>query len=186
MKLDAPISHLDLLVCRNTLMYFSLATQTYTLSRFYFALKDEGTLFLGRAETPFTRSSLFAPVHLKHRLFSKVPIAIRHTQLRRINTKVHREFQELEVDLNQSELVYQELHRSLEELEAMNEEFHSCYEELEIANEELKTLNDEIPVSISILQQFKDNFQKQDKGCKQLFIFNTINSCGLTDGSGHH
>src|SRR5262245_53484422 len=39
---DAPISRIDLLVCRNTLMYFNAATQDRVLARFHFALSDTG------------------------------------------------------------------------------------------------------------------------------------------------
>jgi two-component system CheB/CheR fusion protein len=57
---DAPISRLDLLVC----------------PRFHFALNGHGNgagyLFLGRAEMLLTQSSLFAPLELKCRVFSKV------------------------------------------------------------------------------------------------------------------
>jgi chemotaxis methyl-accepting protein methylase len=47
---DAPISRIDLLVCRNTLMYFNAETQARILARFHFALADHGLLFLGKAE----------------------------------------------------------------------------------------------------------------------------------------
>ena len=47
---DAPISRLDLLVCRNTLMYFNSDTQGVILNRFHFALKDKGYLLLGKSE----------------------------------------------------------------------------------------------------------------------------------------
>lgn len=70
---DAPISHLDLLVCRNTLMYFNAETQTKVLARFHFALRDTGYLFLGRAELLLTHASLFTPVNLKYRMFKKLP-----------------------------------------------------------------------------------------------------------------
>jgi two-component system CheB/CheR fusion protein len=69
---DAPISRLDLLICRNTLMYFIAETQSRILTRFHYALNDDGYLFLGRAEMLLTHSALFAPVDLKHRVFSKV------------------------------------------------------------------------------------------------------------------
>jgi two-component system, chemotaxis family, CheB/CheR fusion protein len=69
---DAPISRVDLLVCRNTLMYFNAETQARILSRFQFALNDGGVLFLGRAETLMTHSSAFAPVDLKHRISTKL------------------------------------------------------------------------------------------------------------------
>jgi len=70
---NAPISRLDLLICRNTLMYFTSETQNRILARFHFALNDEGYLFLGRAETMPTRARLFAPANLRHRIFGKVP-----------------------------------------------------------------------------------------------------------------
>src|SRR4051812_17935148 len=75
---DAPISRLDLLICRNTLMYFNAETQGRILSRFHFALNgrdDPGYLFLGRAEMLLTRGDLFAPLDLKCRVFLKVPLA---------------------------------------------------------------------------------------------------------------
>jgi len=68
---DAPISRLDLLVSRNTLMYFNAETQARILNRFHFALKDTGFLFLGRAEMLLTHTDLFEPVNLKHRVFTK-------------------------------------------------------------------------------------------------------------------
>ncbi len=69
---DAPISRLDLLICRNTLMYLNAETQARILMRFHFALKDDGYLFLGKAETFLSYSSYFAPDNLKQRLFQKV------------------------------------------------------------------------------------------------------------------
>ena len=70
---DAPISRLDLLICRNTLMYFNIETQTRILARFHFALKEDGFLFLGKAEMLLTHANIFAPVDLRHRIFSKIP-----------------------------------------------------------------------------------------------------------------
>jgi two-component system, chemotaxis family, CheB/CheR fusion protein len=69
---DAPISRLDLLVCRNTLMYFNAEAQSRILARFHFALSDTGVIFLGKAEMMLTRANLFTPLHLKHRIFAKV------------------------------------------------------------------------------------------------------------------
>ncbi|HUQ74961.1 MAG TPA: CheR family methyltransferase [Burkholderiales bacterium] len=73
---DAPISRLDLLVCRNTLMYFNAETQARILQRFHFALGNgsgPGFLFLGRAEMLLTQSALFTPLSLKCRIFTKTP-----------------------------------------------------------------------------------------------------------------
>jgi two-component system, chemotaxis family, CheB/CheR fusion protein len=68
---DAPISRVDLLVCRNTLMYFNADAQAHILARFSFALRDEGYLFLGRAEMLLAHTNMFGAVDLKRRLFRK-------------------------------------------------------------------------------------------------------------------
>ena len=79
---DAPISRLDLLVCRNTLMYFNSETQGRIINRFHFALNDHGYLFLGKAEMLITHTNLFTPINLKDRIFAKVSLGnIRNRQL---------------------------------------------------------------------------------------------------------
>jgi two-component system CheB/CheR fusion protein len=69
---DAPISRIDLLVCRNTLMYFNAETQAQILRRFHFGLDNEGVLVLGKSEMLITHGDLFQPVDLKRRVFRKV------------------------------------------------------------------------------------------------------------------
>ena len=71
---DAPISRLDLLICRNTLMYFNSETQGKIINRFHFALNDHGYLFLGKAEMLVMHSNLFIPIDLKDRVFEKVAL----------------------------------------------------------------------------------------------------------------
>ena len=70
---DAPISRVDLLLCRNTLMYFSPEIQSRVLARLHYALKDDGFLMLGRAEMLLTHGRLFRPVDMKERVFTRVP-----------------------------------------------------------------------------------------------------------------
>ncbi len=70
---DAPISRIDLLLCRNTLMYFNGDAQARILGRFHAALNPGGYVMLGRAEMLFSHGALFAPVDLKRRLFRGVP-----------------------------------------------------------------------------------------------------------------
>jgi two-component system CheB/CheR fusion protein len=69
----APISHIDLLACRNTLMYLNSETQARVLARMHFALEQGGILLLGKAEMLLSHGDLFNPVDLKRRIFSKVP-----------------------------------------------------------------------------------------------------------------
>ncbi len=70
---DAPISRVDLLVARNTLMYFTAETQASIIRKFHFALSSPGYLFLGKAEMLLNHSDRFEPVDLRKRLFRKVP-----------------------------------------------------------------------------------------------------------------
>src|SRR4051794_22968088 len=68
---DAPISHLDLLVCRNTLIYLNAETQARVLRHFHFALHDAGVLMLGKSEMMISHRDLFAVLDLKKRIFGK-------------------------------------------------------------------------------------------------------------------
>ena len=68
---DAPISRIDLLACRNALMYFNAETQARILARFHFALNPSGYLMLGKAETLLTHATTFVPVELRWRIFTR-------------------------------------------------------------------------------------------------------------------
>jgi two-component system, chemotaxis family, CheB/CheR fusion protein len=70
---DAPISRIDLLLCRNVLMYFTVDAQTRILSQLNFALRDRGYLMLGKSEMLVRHSDYFAPVDLRWRVFRRVP-----------------------------------------------------------------------------------------------------------------
>jgi two-component system, chemotaxis family, CheB/CheR fusion protein len=78
---DPPISHIDLLVARNTLMDFDTPTQEQILQNFHFALRDDGYLALAKSEALAARTSFFAPIDLKRRVFAKVPRPIGRQRL---------------------------------------------------------------------------------------------------------
>jgi two-component system CheB/CheR fusion protein len=70
---DPPISRVDLVVCRNTLMYLNAETKAAVVPRLHFALGNGGYLFLGRAEMVLgIDGGRFRPVNLKHRIFVAV------------------------------------------------------------------------------------------------------------------
>ncbi|KAB8319061.1 PAS domain-containing protein [Tolypothrix campylonemoides VB511288] len=71
LTVDAPMSKIDLLVCRNVLIYFQPETQAAVLVRFHFALTDNGFLFLGNSESLTNNKQIFTPVSLKYRIFAK-------------------------------------------------------------------------------------------------------------------
>jgi two-component system, chemotaxis family, CheB/CheR fusion protein len=70
---DAPISRLDLLVCRNTLMYFNVETQSHVIDRFHFAVREGGYLFLGKAEMLLLDGNRFEVVSMRQRIFRRRP-----------------------------------------------------------------------------------------------------------------
>ncbi|MFJ2771396.1 CheR family methyltransferase [Streptomyces sp. NPDC087300] len=68
---DAPISRLDLLTCRNTLMYFNVEAQTQIVDRFHFALRRGGFLFLGKAEMLLNDTDRFEVADMRQRIFRR-------------------------------------------------------------------------------------------------------------------
>lgn len=68
---DAPMSRIDLLMCRNVLIYFNSDAQAAILARFHFALKNTGFLFLGKAESFINRRQIFTAVNSKYHVYAK-------------------------------------------------------------------------------------------------------------------
>ncbi|MGE3817946.1 MAG: chemotaxis protein CheB, partial [Isosphaeraceae bacterium] len=68
---DAPFTKLDLVTCRNLLIYFRPAAQKRVLSLFHFALKAGGILFLGPSETPGEVSDEFEALDPRWRVYRK-------------------------------------------------------------------------------------------------------------------
>jgi PAS domain S-box-containing protein len=65
---DPPFSRLDLICCRNLLIYLGAHLQKKLLPVFHYALKPDGFLFLGASETLAGHGELFRPVDAGHRL----------------------------------------------------------------------------------------------------------------------
>jgi two-component system CheB/CheR fusion protein len=68
---DPPFSRLDLVVCRNVLIYLDQFLQQRLLAAFHYALKPNGFLMLGGAETVGFQADLFTAIDKKHRLYGK-------------------------------------------------------------------------------------------------------------------
>ena len=66
---DPPFSGLDLVTCRNFMIYLDRAMQRHVLQRFHFSLRRGGYLFLGSAETATAVPELFRTVDQEHRLY---------------------------------------------------------------------------------------------------------------------
>jgi two-component system CheB/CheR fusion protein len=71
MTRDPPFSHLDLVSCRNVLIYMDASLQKRVLPLLHYSLEPGGYLFLGSSESLGPSGDLFAPVDVRHRIFSK-------------------------------------------------------------------------------------------------------------------
>ncbi|GAB4211387.1 MAG: hypothetical protein Fur007_01560 [Rhodoferax sp.] len=68
---DPPFLRLDLVSCRNVLIYFDTPLQAKVLQTFHFGLNAGGELFLGRSESVAQAEALFTPQDRRSRLFRK-------------------------------------------------------------------------------------------------------------------
>ena len=70
--IDAPISHCNLVICRNVLIYFDTKTQKHVLARLHYALEPAGILFLGKAESKLSESRTFRALQPRWRIFQRI------------------------------------------------------------------------------------------------------------------
>ncbi|MES1205764.1 MAG: CheR family methyltransferase, partial [Pseudomonadota bacterium] len=68
---DPPFSKLDLIVCRNLLIYLNQATQRRVLRLFHYALRFGGVMMLGASETIGSQTELFTPMAKRFQIYSK-------------------------------------------------------------------------------------------------------------------
>ena len=78
---DPPFSRIDLITCRNLLIYLNRNTQDLLLRVLHFVLRQGGFLFLGASESAEGAASLFAPLDKKNRIYRALPSAAQHPPL---------------------------------------------------------------------------------------------------------
>jgi two-component system CheB/CheR fusion protein len=130
---DPPLSKLDLISCRNVLIYLGGA-QKDIIPQFHYALKPTGFLMLGASEAA-GHSGLFSVVDREHRIYAK----------RVAPRKPHQFRTTAEEALSASEA-----------LQSLNQELEAAREELQSTNEELITLNGELEAQNAVLTQARD------------------------------
>jgi two-component system CheB/CheR fusion protein len=67
---DPPFSRLDLISCRNVLIYLEAPVQRRVMANFHYALNPGGLLVLGSSETIVASADLFLPVHREQRIYA--------------------------------------------------------------------------------------------------------------------
>lgn len=130
---DPPFSHLDLVSCRNLLIYLNRTAQSRVLQVLHFALNPSGYLFLGTSEGVEGAADLFSNFDKEHHIFRSLPVVqrslpipevrVRHTKSPQPETQ-----KTVEEVRAQERLSYADLHqRMLEEYAApsviVNEEY---------------------------------------------------------------
>jgi two-component system CheB/CheR fusion protein len=70
---DPPFAHLDLITCRNVLIYLESATQQRIFPIFHYALDPNGLLLLGTAESLGAAAEMFVALDKHHRIFGRQP-----------------------------------------------------------------------------------------------------------------
>ena len=69
---DPPFKDVDLIVCRNLLIYFTMEAQSYVMPMFHYALRENGLLFLGKSENATNFEHFFAPDDKKNKIFKQI------------------------------------------------------------------------------------------------------------------
>jgi len=72
---DPPFSRLDVISCRNLLIYLNSDVQRSVLGNFHFALREGGVLFLGQSETIGQNEELFVPIDKRWRIYRRAQLA---------------------------------------------------------------------------------------------------------------
>ena len=80
---DPPFSRMDLISCRNLLIYLGVPLQKKVLAAFHYALNPDGYLLLGTSESVEAGSEAFRQIDKKHKLYSRLLTSARpHLEFR--------------------------------------------------------------------------------------------------------
>ena len=90
---DPPFSHMDLISCRNLLIYLAPSLQQRVMATVFQALQPKGCLLLGSAETPGSLTDYFLPLDSEHKIYSpegnRAPRRIRFAGAHRRDARIH-------------------------------------------------------------------------------------------------
>jgi len=173
---DPPFSSVDLISCRNVLIYLMPEAQNNILRAFHYALKPGGFLVLGMSEGLGGLERLFSSVDSRQKIFQKKESAERpalglsyrglRNKVRKINipfSDVVEPGTKLLVTKHSLQSVIEERDSSIEELKSANEEIQSSNEELQSMNEELETAKEEVQSSNEELITLNDELKNRNQ-----------------------
>lgn len=139
---DRPFSRMDLVSCRNLLIYLGAEMQRKVIPSVHYALRGRGYLWLGTSETVGSQRGLFELTNTRYRIYAKIPARAPAVQAG--------EFQSV---IEQQDAANEELQSANEELQSVNEQLTSSKDEVQSINEALATVNDQLHARNSELAQ---------------------------------
>jgi len=78
---DPPFAKMDLISCRNVLIYLNPFLQKKAMTTFHYALKENGILFLGKSESASAHANLFEPILKNQKIYSRKSVPGRYVPL---------------------------------------------------------------------------------------------------------
>ena len=99
---DPPFAKMDLISCRNVLIYMGTFLQKKAFTTFHYALKENGFLLLGKSETTGTSSDLFTQVNKNEKIYLRKPVPGRFLHLATENT-FNLQMKDLKVSLSKAD-----------------------------------------------------------------------------------
>ncbi|MBK5297546.1 MAG: PAS domain-containing protein [Vicinamibacteria bacterium] len=179
---DPPFSHMDLISCRNLLIYFAPGLQKKVLPVFHYALNPGGFLLLGASESIGGFTELFEPVDKKHRIYvrktaSPSPLALPRKKARgeaaamsavevkpgRAATARRLARRPIGGDARRMAEVEAELAETRQYLRSIQEQHVAAREELQASNEEVQTANEELQGTNEELESSKEELESANE-----------------------
>jgi PAS domain S-box-containing protein len=190
---DAPFPKLDLIVCRNTLIYLEPEIQVQIITSLHSSLNEGGFLFLGSSETIGQQIELFEPVSKKWRIFRRLgPARPEHVEIPVAATDPLASARQVappskngdegallvtfqDADEGSASRGHSEpaaarsaIGRMEDELKATKENLQNTIEELESSNEELRVANEEAMSSNEELQSANEELESSKEELQSL------------------
>jgi two-component system CheB/CheR fusion protein len=187
MAKDPPFSRMDLISCRNVLIYMDQVLQKKVLSLFHSSLLDHGVLFLGSSESIGELSGLFSALDTKWKIYKRKGISRRRAAVVlprplasvQPDNPVFPDNNSVRSHKYRLQKTNEELQTAIEEFQSTNEELQSAIEELETSKEELQSTNEELVTVNAELQRTVDQLTQADADIKNLLANTEVASIFL-------
>ncbi|MEW5895838.1 MAG: chemotaxis protein CheB [Candidatus Omnitrophota bacterium] len=190
---DPPLSNMDLISCRNVLIYMDTSLQGKVLYMFNYALKPNGFLVLGTSESVTSAHGAFKAFDGKHKVFTKNVLgrtAMPGKMTFAAPSNRHAKEQPQNQRLTDKAPLVKTLQKRkknkstgdiIKEKEALNEELRAANEEIQSSNEELQSMNEELETSKEELQSTNEelltlNDELQNRNSELLTLNSDLNN----------